>query len=144
MAKCKDCIHEKVCLHRVNIQTETYAYMGFRYDIEKCEHFIADVVPKSEVERLEKILDSYALQYGTVMDKHIVIEKARAEVASEIFEDIEREIEEALKSNYEARRVYNPTDEFGMWVQGKIDALRGIEGFLAELKKKYTEDKTDG
>lgn len=45
MAKCKDCIHENVCLHRVNIQTDTYAYMGVKYDTEKCEHFMptADV-----------------------------------------------------------------------------------------------------
>lgn len=27
-----------------------------------------DLVPKSEVERLERILNSYALQYGTVKD----------------------------------------------------------------------------
>jgi hypothetical protein len=67
-----------------------------------------------------------------------VVPKSEVE---KIFEEIEKEIEEALKSNYEARRVYNPTDEFGMWVQGKIDALRGIEYFLAELKKKYTEEK---
>jgi hypothetical protein len=25
--------------------------------------------------------------------------------------------------------------------KGKIDALRGIEGFVEELKKKYTEEK---
>ena len=49
----------------------------------------AEVMPKSEVDRLQHILDSYALQYGTVMDKHIVIEKAREEVAREIFEEIE-------------------------------------------------------
>ena len=53
MAQCKNCIHEKVCLHRANIQTDTYAYMGVKYDTEKCEHFIlsADVAPKSEVAR---------------------------------------------------------------------------------------------
>lgn len=52
MARCKDCIHEKVCMNRANIQTDTYAYMGVKYDTEKCEHYItADVVPKSEVAR---------------------------------------------------------------------------------------------
>lgn len=56
-----------------------------------------------------------------------------------IFEELETEITAALKSNYEARRAYNPTDEFHMWVQGKIDALCGIDGFIAEFKKKYTE-----
>ena len=41
----------------------------------------ADVAPKSEVERLERILNSYALQYGTVVDQQNVIEKAKTEVA---------------------------------------------------------------
>jgi hypothetical protein len=39
MKHCKDCIHEKVCLHRANIQTDTYAYMRIKYDTENCEHF---------------------------------------------------------------------------------------------------------
>ena len=39
MEKCKNCIHYSVCMHRVNIQTETYAYMGVKYDTEKCKHF---------------------------------------------------------------------------------------------------------
>lgn len=34
---------------------------------------------KREVERLENILNSYALQYGTVKDQHEVIEKAKAD-----------------------------------------------------------------
>jgi hypothetical protein len=58
----------------------------------------------------------------------------------DILAEIEDEITAALKSNYKARKVYNPTDEFGMWVQGKIDALRGIEDFFTELRKKYAED----
>ena len=49
MAQCKDCIHEKVCLHKANIETDTYAYMGIKYDTEKCKHYTsADVVPKGE------------------------------------------------------------------------------------------------
>lgn len=39
--KCNDCIHEKVCLHRSNIDTDTYAYMGITYDTENCEHYIS-------------------------------------------------------------------------------------------------------
>ena len=57
MARCKDCIHEKVCLHKVNIQTDTYAYMGVKYDTEKCKHYTsADVVPKSEVDDLKRYI----------------------------------------------------------------------------------------
>ena len=81
----------------------------------------ADVVPKSEVERLETILNSYALQYGTVMDKHIVIEKARAEVAREIFEEL---IDHAIFIEYADGGKY----------------LKHTAEFVAKLKKKYTED----
>ena len=81
----------------------------------------AEVVPKSEVERLATILNSYALQYGTVMDKHIVIEKARAEVAREIFEEIDN-------LRYYVATAYGE----------EIDVIDGYD--VAELKKKYTED----
>lgn len=36
---CKDCIHEKVCLHKANIQNDTYAYTGVHYDTKKCKFF---------------------------------------------------------------------------------------------------------
>ncbi len=71
MARCEDCIHEKVCLHRINIQTETYAYMGIKYDTEKCEHYMTkDVVPKSEMleQVLEMIHNIYSYQYHPSYD----------------------------------------------------------------------------
>ena len=53
MVRCENCIHEKVCLHRANIQTDTYAYMGVKYDTKECKHYMsADVVPKGEIERI--------------------------------------------------------------------------------------------
>ena len=73
----------------------------------------ADVAPKSEVERLERILNSYALQYGTVVDQQKVVEKAKTEVAREIFEEIDRMC----------------IDTFGNF----------NHRVFAELKKKYTE-----
>ena len=75
-----------------------------------------DVVPKSDVDRLQSILDSYALQYGTVMDKHIIIERVRTEVARELFD----EIEDVLNNI------------------GYFDELD-----FEALKKKYTEEKKD-
>lgn len=41
MAKCKICIHGNVCLHKSNIETDTYAYMGVKFDTEKCKHFMS-------------------------------------------------------------------------------------------------------
>ena len=54
----------------------------------------ADVVPSAEVERLQHILDCYALQYGTVKDQQSAIDKAKAEVEKEIGEEIYRIIGE--------------------------------------------------
>ena len=45
----------------------------------------ADVVPREEVDRLRHILNSYALQYGTVKDQQAAIDRIRQEHAREIF-----------------------------------------------------------
>lgn len=42
-----------------------------------------------EIERLIKILENYALQYGTVTDKQKVIDQAKQKVAREIFEEFD-------------------------------------------------------
>lgn len=72
-----------------------------------------------------------------------------SDVASEIFEEIEEEIRLALNSNYNARSErlahtnIEMADEFVSYCDGKIHALRGIDDYLAELKKKYTESEKD-
>lgn len=107
------------------------------YEIEHTMNLIgmqptADVVPKSEVERLEHILNSYALQYGTVKDQHEVIDKAKSEVAREIFEEIERFL-------YMHFRFYK--EEIGnddtKYFEGRLELNTQIQNFIAELKKKY-------
>ena len=72
----------------------------------------ADVVPKSEV---DKTIAEWAYLHADVLNK---LENAKAEVAMEIFE----EIEELLKRTCE--RGY----------------CGSINDLLAELKKKYTEE----
>ena len=87
----------------------------------------ADVVPNSEVERLEHILDSYALQYGTVTEQQEIIDEAKAEVAREIFEEISK-----------------ASADWGCYC---ISAFKwgyvttDVSKTLAELKKKYTESE---
>ena len=113
-----------------------------------------------------QIIDSYAktvtkdgkVVVDAVRDIVAVIAPAadvvpRAEV-EKIFAEIELEIKEALNSNYKTReiRLNNKHekreippcycgDEVICICDGKIAALRGIEYFLAELKKKYIGDK---
>ena len=76
MARCEECKANNVCDHN-------------RFGFENCGNFIpTDVVLQSEIERLTRICHSYALQYGTVTDQQKVIDKAKAEVAREIFNDL--------------------------------------------------------
>ena len=108
MARCDNCMANKVCDHN-------------KYGFENCGHYIpADVAPKSEVETLEKeierltgILNSYALQYGTVMSQQKVIDNAKGEVAREIFEAVLDVYKDTCDADFEER--------------------------FAELKKKYTD-----
>lgn len=71
----------------------------------------------------------------------------RSEVAREICCEIESEIVAALESNYyvKSERMKKPrlemADEFIAHIEGKINALRGMEWFVAELKQKHTEDQ---
>lgn len=73
------------------------------------------------------------------------------DLASAIFEEIEKEIELALDSNYRAKKEhYNHSvipnyDNFKAMCDGKIYAMRGLLDFMKELKEKYTEgEKDDG
>lgn len=117
MAECKDCIHYCVC-SPYTAPNESYPEV----DGCKCFRATADVVPKSEVERLEHILNSYALQYGTVKDQHEVIDKAKSEVAKEIFEEIEKWL----------------VHEYVPYIRGYSNSLARN---FAELKKKYVESE---
>lgn len=91
-----------------------------------------------EEERLKRILNNYALQYGTVTDKQKVIDKAKQDVAREMIEEFEKEIKLDLQNNYteraKQRALYNfANDDY----DGKILALLAISEFIAQLKKKY-------
>lgn len=79
---------------------------------EDLDVLAADVVPKSEVEELKKAYANYEETTG--------LKQAKTEVAREIFEEIER-----LMENNEV--YFRQTDE--------------MQEEFAELKKKYTEEK---
>lgn len=67
-----------------------------------------------------------------------------SEVAEEIFAELEKEIELALDSNYKVKRdAQDMNDTLVIYAEGKIDCLRGLAYFIAELKKKYPEDNYD-
>ena len=85
-------------------------------------------------------LDGVLNRYQTVKNLSKMGYRKSADVAEEIFAEIEKEIELALDSNYKVKRdAQDDNNSLVMYVEGKIDCLRGLLGFLAELKKKYTE-----
>ena len=118
MANCKDnCIHYKVCMYGDLTEYKTEQILK-----DDCDDFMPkDVVPKSEVEalkhQLEMIIDEGEYWQGKYLN-------ARLEVAREIFEEIERVGE--IYENRAETVCYFPN------------------GFLAELKKKYTESEDKG
>lgn len=74
----------------------------------------------------------------------IAFKNGYEKAVNEIFADIEDEIVAAIKGNVKAideRQEKNNAyeDSFIVRCYGKIDALRGVDGFVEELKKKYTE-----
>ena len=96
MARCDNCLANKVCDHN-------------RFGFENCGSYIsaADVAPKSEVDNL--------------------------------FMEIEAFIEVFISND---ERIYNrDEDEF---YDGRFSAFTIVQEHIAELKKKYTEEKTDG
>ena len=39
MNKCKTCIHNLVCCHLSDTNTDFYAYHGYHYDFDNCPHY---------------------------------------------------------------------------------------------------------
>lgn len=131
---CKNCIHWGKC-SKTNGKTRYYGETIASDNVEElCEWFIstADVVPKSEVERLEHILNSYALQYGTVTEQQEVIDKTKEEVAWEIFAEIDNILYRFAYPSLTAIGTINVINAEGYHLRTRD---------YAELKKKYTENK---
>ncbi len=87
----------------------------------------ADVVPKSEVERLT--IDMNAARLGMIAE-HERLKTARADVAREILEDI---------STYCTGEDSTNVD----FAIGYLSAMNKVLRGLAEIKQKYTEEKDE-
>lgn len=123
-------------------------------------HGYVAVIPKSEYERLAKELERVEALYfskdAQVKQLRVDLDAMRGaansykmhyeNLARKICCEIEEEIVAALESNYRALKAWDDGRcndyilEMVNRIKGKIDALRGIEGFIEELKDKYTEE----
>ena len=131
-----------------NSKTDTPLYKHSDIKRVLTEASVVDVVPKSDVEKIadvaQKNIDS-ANERAEMLRKEseklrVLYENARQEVAREIFEEIEKFIQdrknEELKRQGDNKMISPFTYSFG--------ALEIIEFQIAELRKKYVEGATDG
>lgn len=141
MASCEDCIHENVCLHRANVQTDTYAYMGVKYDTEKCEHYMpADAAPEVE-ELIYKLECLLCHATGGKLSKHTYDLRTMESVVTDYVNDTYWDAYAEAKKEV-SREIFAEIDSmiFGTIIPDDC-AIISIAR-LAELKKKYTEDQT--
>lgn len=117
---CRNCFHSYVCEQFNENKDDNNTKCHFAND-----HYIptADVVPKSEVdkwqERCREWHEVAELKSKRVVELEAELSKSRAEVAREIFEEID-----GFFKRYTTDKNYYMDD---------------IENDIAELKKKYTE-----
>lgn len=117
MVTCKECLHFEVCeaLEQNGINKVSPIQCG-------CYKPTADVVPKTEVEKLQKELEIWKQNRFNLFQRLGCYEMAKQKVASEIFEEIE-EIRVITSVRQDNVIVYDVRDKY------------------TELKKKYTEGK---
>lgn len=94
-----------------------------------CDHFksTADVVPKSEVDKMENAY--YRATRKANKNAITAIQNAKQEVAREIFEEIEK---------LTPKKFTEKSQDFEF---GYALAIQQIKNKIAELKKKYTEEE---
>lgn len=123
----------------------------------------ADVVSKSEVDRLTEELKTYnrvcgklLIKDGVVVGKEvgkeveyihrdiakilkqIAVNQTKIEVAKKIFEEIESILEPIIRLNYAISVQHEDAIERAKAISAE-QALRAFRDYVAELKKKYTE-----
>lgn len=104
---------------------------GLKIALKDVKRFpTADVVPKSEVEKLKADVEVWKQNRFNLFQRLECYEMARQKVASEIFEEIEQSI-----------AVHAFTSKSEDYADGIYDAIEWVDSKIAELKKKYTEDK---
>lgn len=112
-----------------------------REEIRRLQESHEQELAKAKSEREVEIVSASFVHAMADLDekakRFVQIQYAKA--ATEICYEIGKEISAALHNNYRVRGGLDVTEYLYYIVNGKISALRGIEGFVEELKKKYTE-----
>lgn len=125
MVTCNNCFHCCVCPIADGVE-----YADEQHIRDDCEYFVdtADVVPKSEVEVLQGALKAEEQHNELTMEMaKKALANAKAEVAREIFEEIDKIFNDYKLSEHGLRLIQHREPS--------------IDQRYAELKKKYTEGK---
>ena len=145
----KDCISTTPCVldliksQQAEIEALTEDTLCLRDTLEENERL------RAEIERLSNSAKQWE---ETAKDLLLSKEKAKAEAIKEFADEIHEEICKALGNNYKVRnqriernltdKLAETCDVFVQYVEGKIDALRGIDGFVCDyVKEMVGEDK---
>ena len=109
------------------IEKLTLEYEGFEADAKDARTSSnappsADNAFVEEIARLQNVIYSYVVQYGTVKDQREAIDRIKAEVARDIFAEIE------------------PCHAIGDFTGDKVYYAIRVEDYN-KCKKKYTEEK---
>lgn len=150
----------------VEFKMPKYKYKGDAISLDEC--YQHDMHYQSPVEiinggwqtKFEDGIYETILNYGVSVDKDELVkalqydrgqyEKGFADgckasykvavsaLAKDIFEEIDYEIEQAIIGNQKLIPICEGSGELLNCVKGKIAALRGIQGFIKEIKEKQT------
>lgn len=129
MGRCLNCIHFDVC------DTDRCEKERLYGD---CSDFLndADVVPKSELELYMQLYHEVEEELASTYDK---LENAKSEVAK-IFEEIEKQIDLTVSVIQKILNARGGRSNGNTVLLSKYDMIMESKKFIAELKKKYTED----
>lgn len=147
MSTCKDCIHEKVC---DNLIAHGLPWKDGKYPAEEfCDLFKnkADVVPRAEYEKVVINMNAYGLTAKWLQEDIERLQElnnrqvedirlAKADVAREIFEEIEKIRSKEIHKCETLREQENEVLQRKYW-EGGYNSLRQLSYWIAELKKKW-------
>jgi hypothetical protein len=108
----------------------------------------ADVVPKSEVERLHEVINGFEEQSANELQQFLTLSEKYENAKTEV-ERLEKEIKALLAFKDYFSDLYGHGLEIANWHEnGELEYFdmfyeSAVDEYEAELKKKYTEDKNE-
>lgn len=137
MARCEECIHNKVCAEVNSLKCRPCFIW---YDAKSgCPYYAADVVPISDFERLQsevRRLKKYDEERDIALHARLIAETSE-KVSSEIFNEIENEINMNMSVISKILNTKGGRANGKTVLVSKYDVFIEAKKHLIKLKKKY-------